>query len=184
MKRLDKNTWFIEGLSILRETGAVGLTIENLTKRLNKTKGSFYHHFKSRNHYTEKLLQHWEKEKTLEVVDISSKGKTFSEINSMLFKLSEQNHDPELEVAIRAWALRDPLVKVFQKRIDEQRVNFLKEMFGLLTKDPEKTELMAVIRYCFYIGTQQIIPGLSNEKYKIISGSLQKMFDKFSALSG
>ncbi len=179
MSRLTKKEWFTEGLLILRETGAAGLTIENLTSRLGKTKGSFYHHFKNRTIYTEELLSYWEEKKTLEIIELSSKGKNFKERNNLLFKLSDQNHDPELEVAIRAWALRDPLVRSYQKRIDDYRINYLKDMFKFISEDTEKKETMSLIRYCFYIGAQQIIPALTTETYKQLSESLQEMFDKY-----
>ncbi len=56
MTKLNKIAWFEQGFEILKTKGAADLTIENLTTRLNKTKGSFYHHFKSRNNYFEKFF--------------------------------------------------------------------------------------------------------------------------------
>ena len=60
MERSTQTTWLVEGFTILKDTGAAGLTIKNLTTRLNKSKGSFYHHFKNRDDYSEKLLAYWE----------------------------------------------------------------------------------------------------------------------------
>jgi len=83
-------------------------------------------------------------------------------------------------MAIRAWALRDPLVRSFQQRIDYQRVEFLNEMFSHITDDIKKTETISLIRYCFYIGAQQIIPSMEIGKYKEILNILMTMFNNYT----
>ena len=90
--------------------------------------------------------------------------------------LSEKNYEPEIEVAIRSWALRDPLAREYQKRIDEQRAGFLEEMFCHITDDKQKTKIMSLLRYCFYIGSQQIIPPIDVQGYKDLLDSLMEMF--------
>ena len=75
MTRLNKTAWFEQGFNLLKAGGAAELTIENLTKRLNITKGSFYHHFKSRQDYSEKLLEFWEEKQTFDIFEISKQKK-------------------------------------------------------------------------------------------------------------
>ncbi len=178
-KKINKTAWFDEGFKILKASGAAGLTIENLTKGLNKTKGSFYHHFKNRDDYSEKLLKFWEEKQTFDIVKISQEKKTFQGVNEKLLELSRKNLDPELEVAIRAWALREPLARVFLERIDNQRMGFLRQMFSLITDDTDKVETISYVRYCFYIGSQQIIPAMGNKKYTTILQTLIDMFETY-----
>ncbi len=178
-KKINKTAWFVEGFKLLKASGAAGLTIENLTKGLNKTKGSFYHHFKSRDDYSEKLLNYWEEKQTFDIVSISQEEKTFKGVNTKLLELSKQNLDPELEVAIRAWALRDTLARVFIERIDNQRLGFLREMFSLITDDTNKIETISQVRYCFYIGSQQVIPTMGEKKYRSILSTLIDMFEAY-----
>jgi len=139
MKQVTKTAWLNKGFEILKKNGAARLIIENLSNSLNKTKGSFYHHFKNRNDFFEKLLEEWEERQTLEIIKTSKREKSFNDINQKLLLLSQEKYDPELEMAIRAWALRDPLVRSFQQRIDYQRVEFLNEMFSHITDDIKKT---------------------------------------------
>ncbi len=179
MKRINKTTWFEQGFKILKTRGAADLTIENLTKKLNKTKGSFYHHFKSRDDYFEKLLIYWEEKQTFDIFEISKQKKTFKEINSTLLRLSKENMDPEIEVAIRSWALRDPLARTFQERIDSQRLGFLRSMFSLMTEDPEQVEMISLIRYCLYIGSHQIIPTINETAYIKNLDALMEMFESY-----
>ncbi|MCK5163569.1 MAG: TetR/AcrR family transcriptional regulator [Desulfobacula sp.] len=179
MKKLNKAAWFEQGFNILKTSGAASLTIENLTTKLNKTKGSFYHHFKSRNDYFEKLLEFWEKKQTFDIFEISKQKKTFKGINATLLKLSKENMDPGIEVAIRAWALRDPLARTFQERIDNQRIGFLRGMFSLMTDDPEQVKMISLIRYCLYIGSHQIIPAIDEKIYRKNLDALMEMFETY-----
>ncbi len=179
---MTKTEWLKEGFAILKQTGAAGLTINNLTRRLNKSKGSFYHHFSSRDDYSEQLLAHWEEKQTFDIIKISEQEKTFDNINAKLLELSRINLDAEIEVAIRAWAIRDPLARKFQERIDAQRLCFLKKMFSLKTPDTDLAGAISLARYCFYIGSQQIIPGLDYPTYHKILDLLMTMFDRHFSL--
>jgi len=91
--------------------------------------------------------------------------------------------DPEIEVAIRAWALRDPVARTFQERIDQQRLGFLKAMFSLMTDDPEQVEMISLIRYCFYIGSHQIIPAVDEKNYRKKLDALMEMFETYVRLN-
>ena len=179
MQKLNKAAWFEQGFKVLKTSGAANLTIENLTKSLNKTKGSFYHHFKNRDDYFKKLLEFWETKQTFDIMEIKKQEKTFRGINTTLLKLSKENMDPDVEVAIRAWALRDPLARAFQERIDTQRMGFLRAMFSLMTDDPEQVEMISLIRYCFYIGSHQIIPAIDEQTYKKKLDALMGMFETY-----
>ncbi|MBA3012453.1 MAG: TetR/AcrR family transcriptional regulator [Proteobacteria bacterium] len=178
-KKTDKTAWFDEGFKLLKAAGAAGLTIENLTRALGKTKGAFYHHFKNRNDYSRQLLEQWEEKQTGDIIRDSQAQKTLETINDALVTLSEKAMDPETEVAIRAWALRDPLARKFQERIDTRRVDFLKNMFSLMTQDRDQVEFFSLIRYCFYIGSHQIIPTMNEHHYKQNLTALMKMFEHY-----
>ena len=183
MKKLTKEAWFEQGFTILKAGGAADLTIENLTRKLHITKGSFYHHFKSRDDYFEKLLLFWEEKQTFDILEISRQKKTFKEINATLLRLSKENMDPEIEVAVRAWALRDPLARTFQERIDSQRMGFLRSMFSLMTDDPALVEMISLIRYCLYIGSHQLIPPMDETTYRNNLDALMEMFETYVELN-
>jgi AcrR family transcriptional regulator len=165
MVRLSREAWLDEGLKQLREHGAEALTIDQLTRRLGVTKGSFYHHFRNREEYSQALLALWEEKLTRQLIEASSRGRDFSEKNLKLIQMTEQLTDSQLEVAIRAWAQQDPLAMSYQERVDRQRVEYLCELFRLVIDDEELVEAMALIRYSFYIGAQQIRPALSREQH-------------------
>jgi AcrR family transcriptional regulator len=71
MKKHAADVQVREGLTVLAEMGSDGLTIDELCRRLNLTKGSFYHHYANRSMYIRALLEFWEREMTLRVIEVS-----------------------------------------------------------------------------------------------------------------
>lgn len=173
MARLSQKAWLQAGFEVLKEAGAGALTIDRLSRRLGVTKGSFYHHFASREAFSEALLASWEEQLTHRLIAASSTGCSFSERDLTLTRLGEELFDPELEVAIRAWALRDPAVMRVQERVDRQRIGYLEELFSLATDHAGSAAALAVIRYAFYVGAQQIRPSLSPQRYTELLQLLQ-----------
>lgn len=160
-----KDTWLDEGLKILEESGPGSLTIDNLVTRTGKTKGSFYHHFKNRNQYIEAILAHYEEKVTLEILHKvqkeSGKIERLKKLTELVFQISSK-----LELAIRAWALYEPIAKEFQDRIDQKRLNHLKSIYLSSNVDESQAQTMALKNYSIYIGLQQLkhIYGTDNFK--------------------
>ena len=165
MGRLTVDDWLEAGFDVLRRDGAAALTIERLTRRLRVTKGSFYHHFSSRDDFVRALLGRWEQKLTLELIEASREGLGFADRSRRLTRLGRRLFEPRLEVAIRAWALRDPMVMEFQRRVDEERLSYLEELFRQAAGDPRQACDMALIRYAFSVGAQQLQPELEPEHY-------------------
>ncbi len=74
MTRLSRNDWLKAGFEMLTNQGASGLTIENLTDKLDVTKGSFYHHFQNAEDYKIALLEFWAEQYTNRVVKLTEAG--------------------------------------------------------------------------------------------------------------
>lgn len=150
-----KNIWLEEGLSILERKGPGMLSIENLTSRTGKTKGSFYHHFSSREAYIRSLLDYYEKISTREVLRDTSAGADPGERLRMLTKLTFRLSSG-LELAIRAWALYDPMVKRFQDRMDRRRLGYLQELHEASGMDAVTARTRSYRDYSLFIGLQQL----------------------------
>jgi len=58
--RLTREQWLAHSLDILSEGGPGELRIDNITHKMNVTKGSFYWHFKNRADYIESLAKYWD----------------------------------------------------------------------------------------------------------------------------
>ncbi len=64
----------------------------------------------------------------------------------------------QLEVAMRAWALQDGLVRDHQQRIDQRRLTYLEELMYARIGDHSHAARMARLFYSVYVGSQHILP--------------------------
>jgi AcrR family transcriptional regulator len=160
----SKESWIRTGLDALSEEGPAGLRIDRLCGRLGVTTGSFYHHFKNIEDFKTKLLEHWEEEATNEIIDQAAKH-SGSDTRDQLLEIRNLTagipKDPE--VAIRAWALRDPLARAYQERIDRRRIESLEKLYSHYHPKGE-ARVRARFIYCIFIGARQIIPPLKKKE--------------------
>ncbi len=162
MARKSKRDWLIETLTLLPEVGAQNLTIDVLTERLGVTKGSFYHHFGSFAAFKEALLTFFETEGTLQIIDLTEQAATPQAKLKRLLDITA-SFPTAVEVAVRAWALQDEMVRAYQARIDARRIAYLHELFRELTGDEAEAFQRAQLLYVIYIGSQQVIPPIQGE---------------------
>ena len=176
MVRKTKRDWLIEALTVLAEVGAQSLTIDLLTERLSVTKGSFYHHFGNYDGFKESLLDFFEAEGTLEIIDYTEEGHTPQDKLQRLLEVTAA-FSPDVEVAIRAWALQDDMVRAYQTRIDQRRIAYVKSLFVALTGDDTLAQQRAEILYIVYIGSQQVFPPINGEALMRHYTDLRHFFD-------
>ncbi|MBZ0279316.1 MAG: TetR/AcrR family transcriptional regulator [Anaerolineae bacterium] len=162
MERKTKRDWLMQGLVILAEKGALALTTELLISRMGVTKGSFYHHFENFQDFKESMMALYDQEGTLEIIKIAEEAaKPTEKLQRILNATLEDT--TTLEVAVRAWALQDPMVRAFQQRIDKQRIDYLQTLYLEMTGDPARAAVLAQFAYSLYIGSQHVIPPIQGE---------------------
>jgi AcrR family transcriptional regulator len=177
MTRKSKEDWLEEGLLVLSDIGEAGLTIDLLSTRLNVTKGSFYHHFQNRQDFLERMLAHWEYQNTLRFIDITEQEGTPAEKGKRLTELVlSKADDPPIEVAIRAWAMRDELARSFQERVDQRRIAYIQQLAMERGVEPDTALRMAQIAYTVLIGSQHLVPPISRQQYARLESDLQHYF--------
>jgi AcrR family transcriptional regulator len=143
MNSKTKLSWLNEGFTVLEQAEPDQLTIDELCRRLNLTKGSFYHHFKNRQDYIHSLLQLWEEDRTQGVIELSQREESTREKLNRLTELVTKLGDSTLEVKIRAWASHDETIRSYQQRVDESRINYAKQLCTDVYKDSVDGELLA-----------------------------------------
>ncbi|MFP3968287.1 TetR/AcrR family transcriptional regulator [Actinomadura fulvescens] len=161
----SRRDWLDAGLAILAERGAPALTIERLTERLGLTKGSFYHHFKGMGGYRTALLAHFEAESTtrfIELAEADPHAPALARLERLLdLVVDKDEHGPELEVAVRAWAQQDAEARDLQERVDRTRIGYLRDRWQELTGDPDEADRVANLFYMITIGAEHVIPPLA-----------------------
>jgi len=160
MTRLQRNDWLEQGLIVLAEQGVDALTIDAMCKLMTVTKGSFYHHFKNRQAFLDAILSFWEDKYTKKFILMSQEGLNPQEKLERLHQLIIASYGT-YEVNIRAWAQVDPLARIYQERVDQQRLNFLYELQRGLYASDEDALSMAHLQYTTLIGSAQMMPALA-----------------------
>ena len=160
-----KTIWLAEGLKILANKGPGALSIESLTQAAGKTKGSFYHHFMSRENYVKQLLEYYEKtniDEINEVVDQENNPREqLKKLSKLVFQISS-----DIELVIRAWALYDPTVKTYQDRMDQRRLEYVKNLHVSSGLKADQAEILSYRDHALFLGLQQLRHLLSDAKLR------------------
>lgn len=148
----NKRDWLDEGLRLLAEQGAPALTIDRLADRLGLSKGSFYHHFKGGPGFRTALLAHFEAERTTRFIEETEKVPQADRLRALLDLVLAPGPGPELESAVRAWALQDAEAREVQERIDRTRSAYVTELCG--------DAAVGQALYLIVVGAGQVVPPL------------------------
>ena len=175
--RTSRRNWIHEGLRILAEEGDGALTVDALCARLDRTKGSFYHHFGGRPGFVEALLNEWERAATDRLIETGrGKGPVEDRLRSVNRQASELRNAP-LERAIRGWASREALARTAQDRVDRRRLAFLEELCAERMGAGEAAKRLARVFQLAFVGAQHLDPPLEGEELYRTLRFLEPLFD-------
>lgn len=128
--RYDRERWLETALNVVASEGGARLRIESLVQSLGVTKGSFYHHFKSREDFVRALIDYWSKEFTESIIaSVSDHDGTPSERLLELTQQVEAEGLDQYDIAFRSWAAQDPVVAEALKEVDLMRYEFVHSVF-------------------------------------------------------
>ncbi|MFN8609101.1 MAG: TetR/AcrR family transcriptional regulator [Vulcanimicrobiota bacterium] len=153
--RKSRQDWIEAGLRLLRGEGQQALTIDRLTEQMGLTKGSFYHHFGSLTNYHRALLDWWQEAFTHEPMRQAQKEELPERRSQRLARLVADLDHP-LELALRAWGLRDPGVAEVIRSVDRVRLDCLEDLHRQQGHQP--AEILAYLEYTAFVGGQQVQP--------------------------
>ena len=175
MARLSKRDWLERGLHMLGEVGANSLTIDLLTTELGVTKGSFYHHFKNMEAFKLAMLEFYESEGTVAVIDYVEAAPDARQKLYRLLGAMVPLH-PNTEPMLRAWAMQDDDVREFQGRVDQQRLDYVRGLVGELIEDDAQADMLSKTLMTVYIGGVHMLPRMG---YREMSELLQSLLQQY-----
>ena len=165
MKRLDKESWLLQGFKTLDVEGFSRITIDNLCDKQKRSKGSFYYHFKNIDGYIEEFMKYWSEKNTADFIKVTEAVTNIKEkhikLNDLTSLVSHQS-----EQVIRAWSFSNKLVKQYLEQVDDLRTEYLIKLNMQSGMDAERAKDYAVIEYATLIGIQQLCPTISKEEFK------------------
>jgi len=155
MAKVTRADWLDAGLEMLAAEGPQALVAERLAQRLGVTRGSFYHHFRSRESFQHALLERWAQRHTRDVIDAAEHaGAREPKLDRLLDRVLALPHD--LGTAVRAWAQRDPIARRFQTQIDARRIAYVQRLIAGDGLTPARARRLAQLGYLLYVGLQHV----------------------------
>jgi len=152
--RTPRESWVEEGLRALAEGGVDAVRIEPIAKALGVTKGGFYGYFADRSALLTEMLDTWERESTDDVLDrIEHEGGDVLDQVRLAGRLTfSSDRLLPIDLAIRDWARRDSNVATRLRRVDNRRIQLLRDALSSVFADPDEVEARSLLAFCLAIG--------------------------------
>ena len=155
--RTPRSSWIDAGLRALAAGGPDAVRIEPLDHALGVTRGGFYWHFEDRRALLEEMLDTWERRSTDEVLDRVERegGDARAKVRRAGMLTFSRDLLP-IDLAIRDWARRDRSVAKRLRRVDNRRIEYLRELIGTFCPDPDDVEARSMLAFSLGIGSHFI----------------------------
>lgn len=174
MLRTTRVRWIEAGLEALARGGPDAVRVETLATELGVTKGGFYGHFDGRSAFLREMLDEWERRCTKEVIaQAHAEGDDAADRIRRAGRLTFSEDLHRIDLAIRAWAHHDQSVATRLRRIDNERMQFLRKMFGAFITDPDEIEARSTLAFALAIGRHFIVadhPGYTKREAIQLAG--------------
>lgn len=156
MSRFGKSHWLDLGQTLLKTEGPAALTIERMTASAGKTRGSFYHHFKSRNAFLEAMIAAWQRSSLTQLAERLQDAESLEAKRAVMRGVSS-DWDAAFERQLRFLAAQEPHVANLLATVDQLRIQGLASMIRLLQPDIEDPDAFAFVQYASVVGGQMLL---------------------------
>ena len=142
--RRSAEDWLLAGLESLSEEGVSGLRTERLAKRLGLTTGSFYWHFRGRSDFERRLLVHWERHLTRQLIEEMARdaGSPVERLHATFARVQREGL-ARYETPVRAWSLVEPRAARAVAKVDALRLDHVAALLLELGLAPDDVEMRA-----------------------------------------
>jgi AcrR family transcriptional regulator len=157
LTRTPRTSWIDAGLRALATGGPEAVRIEVLAKELGVTRGGFYWYFGSREAFLEELLDEWERRSTESTREqVEREGGDAREKVWRAGMLTFSKDLLPIDLAVRDWARRDSSVAKRLRRVDNSRIEYLRELISSFCPDGEEVEARSMLAFSLAIGNHFI----------------------------
>jgi AcrR family transcriptional regulator len=172
--RTPPDRWIEAGLGALADGGPDAVRVEALAEALGVSKGGFYWQFDDRSALLDGMLDQWERAVVDDVIERveGEEGDARAKLRR-LFAIA--GTEPlEVELAVRDWARRDPGVAARLRRVDNRRMDYMRDLFSDLTSDPEEVETRCLLAFSLWIGNHFIAADHGGRtREEVVAGALR-----------
>jgi AcrR family transcriptional regulator len=155
--RTPRSSWIDEGLRSLAAGGPDAVRIEPLAQTLGVTRGGFYWHFEDRRALLEEMLDTWERRSTADVLErVEREGGDARTKVRRAGMLTFSSDLLPIDLAVRDWSRRDKTVAKRLRRVDNQRMEYLRSLIGSFCADRDDVEARSMLAFSLAIGNHFI----------------------------
>ena len=136
--RLTREAWLAKALDTLADDPE-HLRVDEIARRLNVSKGSFYWHFENRADFVRALAEYWRDTNTVTVADAAANyaGSPEERLYQLMRRIVEEKA-AQYDLAVRAWARHEPDILPVIREVDEIRFRTVREIFaGMGFEEPD-----------------------------------------------
>jgi AcrR family transcriptional regulator len=153
--RTPREKWVEEGLRVLATGGVDAVRVEVLAKALGVTKGGFYGYFADRGALLTEMLDVWERECVDDVIDrIGHEHRDVRDQVRLAGRLTfSSDRLLPIDLAVRDWARRDQAVAERLRRVDNRRMQLLRDAISTFCPDPDEVEARCLVAMALFVGS-------------------------------
>jgi AcrR family transcriptional regulator len=137
---------------MLAAGGPDAVRIEPLAAKLGVSRGGFYWHFDDRQALLEEMLDTWERESVDRVIERFQDGDDPREAVRRAGATTFSDRLLPIDLAIRDWSRREATVAERLRRVDNQRMDFLRARFAEFVGDEAEVEVRSMLSFSLLIG--------------------------------
>jgi AcrR family transcriptional regulator len=152
-KPLDRDAWLRKALDVLFALGISQVKVEVLARKLKLTKGSFYWHFKNRDDLLRSMVDWWREQQLSFIARLASErvADPASQIRAVI-DFTQHTEDSRHDIAMREFARFNKWAAQAVATVDQQRVDYLAQLFRAAEFTDEEALLRARALYFYQVG--------------------------------
>jgi AcrR family transcriptional regulator len=153
---LSPADWINLAIERLVDHGIDAVRVDDLARRLSVTRGSFYWHFKDRDDLLKSVLKTWRDAATEQIIQRFDTRHPdprvlIKDLISLPFRGDRASRAANTELAIRAWARRDPMARQAVDEVDERRISYHAQVFSALGFPIPEARSRAFVLYAYEV---------------------------------
>jgi AcrR family transcriptional regulator len=153
---LTPDAWVEAATEVLVDQGIDHVRVDVLATQLQVTRGSFYWHFRDREDLLRRVLQAWSDRSTALLTARLESARTdpleqLRDVISLPFRGRAAQRAARIELAIRAWARRDPMAQAALDASDASRLDYHASIFRALGFDGDEARSRAFMLYSYEV---------------------------------
>jgi AcrR family transcriptional regulator len=168
---LGRKDWIDAAIAMLAEDNVEALRVDTLADKLGVTKGSFYWHFKGRDDLLSAVIEAWRLSMTSETraLIVDATGTPWERLQRLLrIAISGRPDVPggPFEMTLRDWARRAPAVAEAVRKVDQERIAFLRQLYRDAGLSEQDAADYAEMHMAYVIGTRMTLQPGDREEIK------------------